>query len=370
MICARGWIKKAVLGEIDFAGVCPPDGGVEYAPIFIFRRIGTIITATKGGCALDAVTAVQLTKTYGDICAVRDLTLSIPQGGVFGLLGVRGAGKTSVVRMLCGLAKPTGGECSVLGRSPAKNPAGVHAVCGVMVESAKLYAHMTGQQNLLFFAQAAGMGDTAAARRASGLMKDLELWEARDLPVSQYSTGMLQKLSLARAMVNYPSVLLLDEPTSGLDYESAHAVNALVSKFAEREDTTVLLCTRQLHYAQHICTEFGILDNGELVASGDFQSLREAAGCRAHAEFRLREGDSLEQFHTDETSASAPAFHNGWWRAELRGEEEMPFLLRQIVEKGHDVLEARLVEPTLQDIYKRTLEHRSKKEGETDAFTG
>lgn len=324
----------------------------------------------KGGCALDAVTAVQLTKTYGEIQAVQNLNLRIPQGGVFGLLGARGAGKTTVVRMLCGLVKPTSGECDVLGRSPAKDPAGVHAVCGVMMGSAKPYAHLTGRQNLIFFAQAAGMGEEAAGRRASELMKDLELWEARDLPVSKYSTGMLQKLSLARAMVNYPSVLLLDEPSTGLDYESAHAVNTLVSKYAAREDTTVLLCTTKMHYAQSTCTEFGIMDRGELVASGDFPSLREAAGCRAHAEFRLCDGDSLENFRTDETSASVLAPHNGWWRAELRGEEEMPGLLRRIVESGHDVVEARLVQPTLEDVYKRTLEQRPEEEGKIDAFTG
>lgn len=298
------------------------------------------------------------------------MTLCIPQGGVFGLLGAQGAGKTTVVRMLCGLTKPTNGECGVLGRSPAKDPAGVHAVCGTMLASAKPYAHMTGRQNLVFFAQAAGMGEAVAGRRASELMKELELWEARDLPVSRYSTGMLQKLSLARTMVNYPSVLLLDEPVSGLDYESTHAVSALVSKFAAREDTTVLLCTPRMHYAQSICTEFGILERGELIASGDFASLREQMGCRTHAELRLLPGDSLEQFHPDETAASGLTLHNGWWRAELRGEEEMPGLLQRIVEDGHDVLEARLVQPTLEDIYKRTLEQRPGKAGETDDDAG
>lgn len=319
---------------------------------------------------MEAVTAVQLTKTYGEVQAVRDLTLHVPQGGVFGLLGAQGAGKTTVIRMLCGLTKPTSGECSVLGCSPAKDPAAVHAVCGVMLASARPYAHMTGQQNLLFFAQAAGMAEKAAERRVSELMKDLELWDERERPVSEYSTGMLQKLSLARALVNYPSVLLLDEPTSGLDYESAHALHALVSQFAAREDTTVLLGTSMMHYAQSICTAYGILEGGELVASGDFQSLREAAGCRAHAEIRLSGGESLEGFRPDETLATGLLEHNGWWRAELCDEEEMPRLLRSIVEHGYDVLEARLVEPTLEDVYKGTLEQHPGKEGTADAHAG
>ena len=134
---------------------------------------------------MEAVTAVQLTKTYGEVQAVRDLTLHVPQGGVCGLLGAQGAGKTTVIRMLCGLTKPTSGECSVLGCSPAKDPAAVHAVCGVMLASARPYAHMTGQQNLLFFAQAAGMAEKAAERRVSELMKDLELPGARFGQLSQ-----------------------------------------------------------------------------------------------------------------------------------------------------------------------------------------
>ena len=319
---------------------------------------------------MDAVTAVQLTKTYGKIQAVDHLNLCVPQGGVFGLLGAKGAGKTTVIRMLCGLTKPTSGGCRVLGRSPAEDPAGVHAICGVMLGNAKLYAHLSGQQNLLFFAQAAGMGEKAAARRVSELMKDLELWEVRELPASNYSTGMLQKLSLARALINYPSVLLLDEPTNGLDYEAAHALNTLVSKFAAREDTTVVLCTSKMHYAQSICTEFGILDHGEWLASGDFQTLREMSGCRAHAEFRLCGGQDLEGFQLDGTSVSGLVEHNGWWRAELRDEEEMPGLLRRIVENGCDILEARLVQPTIEDVYKRILEQHPRKAGEQNVYTG
>lgn len=314
---------------------------------------------------MDAVTAVQLSKTYGTVEAVKHLNLQIPQGGVFGLLGTDGAGKTTVVRLLSGLTKPSGGTCSILGVSPAENPVGVHQRCGVMVDSAKPYAHMTGEQNLIFFAEAAGLRAKDAARRASELMKELELWDARDLPVHRYSTGMLQKLSLARALVHYPSVLLLDEPTSGLDYESAKAVNALVSRYAERSDTTVLLCTRQLYYAQHVCTDFGILREGELIASGDFQTLCEAAGCRVHAEFRLKDGDTLDQFKLDETTASSLRQRGSWWRVELRDEDEMPGLLRSMVEQGHEVLEARLVQPTLEEVY-QVYAGRSRKEEKQD----
>ena len=217
---------------------------------------------------MEAVTAVQLTKTYGEVQAVRDLTLHVPQGGVFGLLGAQGAGKTTVIHMLCGLTKPTSGECSVLGCSPAKDPAAVHAVCGVMLASARPYAHMTGQQNLLFFAQAAGMAEKAAERRVSELMKDLELWDERERPVSEYSTGMLQKLSLARALVNYPSVLLLDEPTSGLDPVSRDELLSILAAYIEDGEHSVLFSTHITEDLERAADYITYLRYGELVFSG------------------------------------------------------------------------------------------------------
>lgn len=296
-----------------------------------------------------AISAKNLTKSYdGRTFALNDLSLDIPQGGVFGFLGPNGAGKTTTVKLLTGLLKPTKGECRVLDLAPEKNPCEVHRICGVMTETARMYGQLTGMQNLVFFAQAFGMSKEACNQRAAELLKELDLWDARDKKLSAYSTGMEQRLSLARALINRPQVLFLDEPTSGLDPESAQAVNALITALAKNTGTTVFLCTHQLRYAQDICSNYGIIEKGTLLAAGDLPALCKNIGCHIKAGFRLTEGDTLEGFTAD----------NGWWQTEVKTEQDMPQLLKQVIESGHDVFEARLVKPTLEDVYFRYVERQ------------
>lgn len=300
-----------------------------------------------------AISAKNLTKSYdGKTNALNDLTLTVPQGSVFGFLGPNGAGKTTTVKLFTGLLKPTQGECTVLDLHPVKNPCDVHRLCGVMTETARMYGQLTGMQNLLFFAQTAGMSRDAGNERAAELLKQLDLWDARDKQLSEYSTGMAQRLSLARALVNRPQVLFLDEPTSGLDPESAQTVNSMIAALADNTGTTVFLCTHQLRYAQDICDSYGIIDKGRLIAGGNLETLCSDIGCRVKAGFRLSEGDSLDGFDAD----------NGWWQAELQREEDMPKLLKKVIESGHDVFEARLIKPTLEDVYFEYVEHQEVEE--------
>lgn len=289
-----------------------------------------------------AISTKNLVKSYdGQPFALNALNLDITQGSVFGFLGPNGAGKTTTVKLLTGLLKPTEGECFVFDLPPEKKACEVHRICGVMTESARMYGQLTGMQNLIFFAQASSMDKSACSERATELLKELDLWDARDKKLNAYSTGMAQRLSLARALINRPQVLFLDEPTSGLDPESSQSVNALITSLAKNAGTTVFLCTHQLRYAQDICDSYGIINKGSLIALGDFSTLCEEINCRIKAGFRLSEGDALDGF-----SAA-----NGWWQTELKTEQEMPQLLKKIIGSGHEIFEARLVKPTLEDVY-------------------
>lgn len=292
-----------------------------------------------------AIHTEQLAKTYGGaVFALQDLSVDVGQGEVFGFLGPNGAGKTTTVKLLTGLLKPSKGSCSVMGLSPMLRSCDVHRICGVMTESARMYGQMTGLENLLFFAQAADRKPEDAQARSEELLKCLDLWDARDKKLRAYSTGMAQRLSLARALINRPKVLFLDEPTSGLDPESAQSVNEMIASLARGEGVTVFLCTHQLRYAQDICERYGIIEKGSMLACGNLETLSKNAQMHMKAALRLPDGDKPEGFEHGS---------DGWWRTDILQEDDMPRLLEKLINDGNRIYEAQIVKPTLEDIYFR-----------------
>ncbi|MCI1964880.1 MAG: ABC transporter ATP-binding protein [Oscillospiraceae bacterium] len=295
-----------------------------------------------------AIHAQKLSKSYnGAVYALHDLSLEIPSGAVFGFLGPNGAGKTTAVKLLTGLLKPTDGSCAIFGISPVKKPCEVHRLCGAVTETARMYGRLTGMQNLIFFGQVIGLTKRECRQRAETLLKSFDLWDVRDKCLSSYSTGMAQCLSMARAMIARPRLLLLDEPVSGLDVESALRVNTMMTNLAAQEGVTVFLCTHQLQYAQNFCNSYGIVSKGKMLACGDLESLSREVGIPLRARFRLREG---------QTPKHMECLNDGWWGSDLSEEEDMPDLLQNLVSSGFDVFEAQLVHPSLEDIYFKLIE--------------
>ena len=208
---------------------------------------------------MNVITIEQLSKTYADgKKALDSITLSLEQGEIFGFLGPNGAGKTTTVKLLNGMISPTSGSCTVFSLSPSQEPEKIHSLSGVLTEHAQMYDHMTGLENLIFYGSVFNIPESESLRRAKVLLEELELSDAANKKLSAYSTGMRQKLSLARALIHQPKVLFLDEPTSGLDPESTQKVHSVIRNLAEESGVTVFLCTHQLRYAQEICTRYGL----------------------------------------------------------------------------------------------------------------
>lgn len=160
---------------------------------------------------MEAVRLERLSKTYpGGKRALKGVTLRLNPGEVFGFLGPNGAGKTTTVKILTGMALPSGGSCQVLGIDPAQRPEKVHALAGVVTEHAQMYDSLTGLENLRFYGAAFGLSPNECESRAKALLRQLDLEEAENRRLAAYSTGMRQRLSLARALLHRPQVLFLD----------------------------------------------------------------------------------------------------------------------------------------------------------------
>ena len=292
---------------------------------------------------MDAVVLKNLSKTYPNgKKAVSGIDFSLKQGEIFGFLGPNGAGKTTTVKLLTGMLTPSEGECRVLGLNPAETPEKVHDLSGVVTEHAQMYNNMTGKQNLVFYGSVFEITKAEAEKRAGSLLEQLDLEEAGDQKLSTYSTGMRQRLSLARALIHRPRILFLDEPTSGLDPESAQNVNQLIRKLAEDKKITIFLCTHQLRYAQEICTRYGLMDQGKLLATGTLGELRQRIDsgtileiCAAH----MPEGLGFQK-------AEEMLYEN-----RIHRDSEIPVLVRQIVTGGGDIYSVKVRKPSLEDIY-------------------
>lgn len=289
-----------------------------------------------------AIQTANLTKKYDDVVALFGLDLEVEAGSIVGYLGPNGSGKTTTVKLLTGLIQPTLGDSTVLGLSSAKESGKIHALTGVLTETAACYRHLTAMENLRFFGALFGLEDAKIRTRAEHLLKKLDLWSVRDRKVGTFSTGMKQRLSLARALIHTPQVLFLDEPTSGLDPESASIVNRMIGDMARDEGTTVLLCTHQLRYADEICSSFAILDQGILRASGSLEMLGNAAGLHPMASLRVADGAEMPEDFVQ---------NGGFWEKEIREDQDMPGLISELIRREVPIYEALIRRPTLEDVY-------------------
>lgn len=292
---------------------------------------------------METVAIQKLSKTYpGGKEALKQLSMSLSTGEVFGFLGPNGAGKTTTVKLLTGVLSPSGGLCEIMGVNPNIQPEKVHLLSGIVTEHAQMYDNLTGIENLMFYATAFGLKQKEGKQRGESLLKELELTEAKDRKLATYSTGMRQRLSLARALLHRPKVLFLDEPTSGLDPESAQNVNQMIHNLARKEGVTVFLCTHQLRYAQEICTRYGMIDQGTLLASGTIDELR----ARVFTSKSLRICASAVPDKLNFVKCGANEFET-----QIQDKKEIPDLIRKIVDAGEDIYSVNLAEPSLEDIY-------------------
>ena len=225
---------------------------------------------------MEAVKLDAITKKYGALVALRDVSMAVEPGEMFGLIGPDGAGKTTAIRIMCGLLKPDGGTVRVLGRDPVKEHLQVTQTLGYLSQRFSLYGDLSIDENISFFADIHGlnMRDPVIRDRRERLLELTQLVRFRDRLADQLSGGMKQKLALACTLVHEPRVILLDEPTTGVDPVSRREFWKLLSEFLA-QGITILMATPYLDEAER-CSRVALLHDGQLVALDTPANLRAA----------------------------------------------------------------------------------------------
>lgn len=241
----------------------------------------------------DLVTARGLTKRFGDFVAVDAVDFSIARGEAFGFLGPNGAGKTSTMRMIASVSPVTDGELQVLGMDPASQGPRIRARLGVVPQEDTLDTELTVIENLHIYGRYFGIGGTVLKERIDELLDFVQLAERRDSKVEPLSGGMKRRLTIARALINEPDVLILDEPTTGLDPQARHALWDRLYRLKQR-GVTLIITTHYMDEAEQLCDRLVIMDQAKIVAEGSPRALINQYSTREVVELRFTVGGQGE----------------------------------------------------------------------------
>lgn len=214
-----------------------------------------------------------LTRTFGDVTAVRDVNLSVDAGRFFGFLGPNGAGKSTTIKMLTGLLAPSAGTVEIAGLDMATQSLEAKRLIGVVPEGMALFGRLTGFEYLRFVGRMYGLSNAKASERADELLDFMRLADEPKKLVTDYSHGMQRKLALAAAVIHGPRILFLDEPFEGVDAVAAGMLKSMLHNMIDR-GVTIFLTTHVLEIVEALCSHVAIIDKGQLVAQGSLEELR------------------------------------------------------------------------------------------------
>lgn len=210
-----------------------------------------------------------------EVIALNEVDIEIRRGEVFGLLGTNGAGKTTLIRVLVGLLTPTLGKAYVLGKDVVQDIDYIRERVSLLPQEAGIYDRLTARQNLVYYGGLYGIPEETLNERTDHLLDIVGLRDKEHYQVKGFSGGMKRKVLVARALVIEPEIIFLDEPTTGIDTLGARVVRNLLKKLSSEQSRTIILTTHDLNEVSELCDRVGILNNGQLIATGRPSELEE-----------------------------------------------------------------------------------------------
>ena len=293
-----------------------------------------------------------LTKRYGRVLAVDDISFSVNRGELFGFLGPNGAGKTTTISVLTGLARLDAGRINIGGIDCTRNPKAAQHMVGVVPDESNLYPELTGFDNLCFCAALYGMQKNERQQRARELLDTFGLTEAAGRKFGGYSKGMKRKLTFAAGIIHRPGILFLDEPTTGIDVASARQVRQIIAGLHDK-GATVFLTTHYIEEAERLCERIAFIVNGKIVRTDRTADLLQPVKGRNILLLSISDSggdlshEMMQAFPNYRVQSTAPG--------KLRMESTEPVivgpLVRFLEERGVQVTEARRQVPSLEDVF-------------------
>ena len=298
-----------------------------------------------------------LTKRYGDVLALDDLTLEVGEGEIFGYIGPNGAGKTTTLKILATLLAPTSGRAQVCGYEVGRESRKIRPLIGYMPDFFGVYEDMTVAEYLTFFAAAYGLRGSRRTRILNEVLELTDLGSKRDTIVEALSRGMQQRLGLARALVHDPKVLILDEPASGLDPRARIEIRELL-KEVKRMGKTIIISSHILSELAELCDTVGILEKGRLLFSGSQKELTQKTGTGSVLEVQVGERtEEAAALLSGHRSVEDVVTHDDHMHVVLTPEtEDHSFVAEYLITNGFRLIALHEEEAKLEDIFMKVTE--------------
>jgi ABC-2 type transport system ATP-binding protein len=300
----------------------------------------------------DAIVVDELTKHFGTVEAVSDLSFRVARGELFGFLGPNGAGKTTTINMLTGLARPDAGSIHIGGIDCTANPRAAQGLIGVVPDESNLYAELTGFENLCFCAALHGLEKGERQFRAHQLLDAFGLSDAADRKFGAYSKGMKRKLTIAAGIIHSPEILFLDEPTSGIDVASARQLRQLIADL-HQAGTTIFLTTHYIEEAERLCHRIAFLVAGRIVRIDTVEELLQPVQEKHLVQIACAHPlpDIREELAAGFNELNFTFPGNDLVRVEGDAALRVGPLVRFLEDHGAEVVEAKRMRPSLEDVF-------------------
>ena len=299
-----------------------------------------------------AIEVKNLTKKFGNFCAVNDVSFKIKKGEIFAFLGPNGAGKTTTINMITTLLRPTSGSIKVAGYDTVKHPNNVRKMIGIVFQDPSLDRELTAYENLYIHGRIYGYKGDDLKNRINNMLKFVELENHANKIVKTFSGGMARRLEIARSLIHKPEILFLDEPTIGLDPQTRSHIWEYIKRMKKEHNMTIFLTTHYMEEAESLADRIAIIDNGKIIAIGTVDELKSIIG-NDIIYLKFADNPNIE----DVKNVLNEHFGNGNMVNKIfeikvkNANESIPKIFEIALKKNWEILEVSYRKPTLNDVF-------------------